>query len=118
MRVQHTLLFLFWLLCGDRSTGKTTLIGMLRDYEENGKSSGVSVECSKPYRVMTNSDWEYRLGRIHNSIVFLDEGNAFVKSEVFARAVQNSSNYYHHHKRKPLPAAVQRYIHYEADTNS
>lgn len=26
--------------------------------------------------------------------MFLDEGNAFVKSEAFARAIQNSSNYY------------------------
>lgn len=82
------------ILCGDSATGKTTLIGMLRDYEENGRSSGVVVQCPKPCRVMTNADWEYRLGGIHDSIVFLDEGNAFVKSEAFARAIQNSSNYY------------------------
>ena len=81
------------IICGDSATGKTTLIGMLRDYEENGRSSGVVVQCPKPCRVMTNADWEYRLGGIHDSIVFLDEGNAFVKSEAFARAVQRSSNY-------------------------
>lgn len=103
------------IICGDSATGKTTLIGMLRDYEENGRSSGVSVHCTKPCQVMTNADWEYRLGGIHDSIVFLDEGNAFVKSEAFARAVQNSSNYCHHHKRNPLPAALQRYIHSEAE---
>ena len=82
------------IICGDSATGKTTLIGMLRDYEENGRSSGVSVHCPKHCRVMTNVDWEYRLAGIQDSVVFLDEGNAFVKSEVFARAVQNSSNYY------------------------
>ena len=82
------------ILCGDSATGKTTLIGMLRDYEENSRSSGVVVQCPKPCRVMTNADWEYRLGGIHDSIVFLDEGNAFVKSEAFARAIQSSSNYY------------------------
>ncbi|MCI7018622.1 MAG: hypothetical protein MR913_02220 [Clostridiales bacterium] len=27
------------IICGDSATGKTTLIGMLRDYEENGRSS-------------------------------------------------------------------------------
>ena len=82
------------IICGDSATGKTTLIGMLRDYEENGRSSGISVQCPKHCRVLTNADWEYRLNGIRDSIVFLDEGNGFVKSENFARAVQNSSNYY------------------------
>ena len=82
------------IICGDSATGKTTLIGMLRDFEENGRSSGVTVQCSRPCRVMTNADWEYRLGGIHDSVVFLDEGNAFVRSEAFARAVRSSSNYY------------------------
>ena len=27
------------IICGDSATGKTTLIGMLRDYEENSRSS-------------------------------------------------------------------------------
>ena len=82
------------ILSGDSATGKTTLIEMLRDFEENGRSSGVTVHCKRPCRVLTNADWEYRLNGIRDSIVFLDEGNAFVKSEAFARAIQNSSNYY------------------------
>ena len=82
------------ILSGDSATGKTTLIEMLRDFEESGRSSGVTVHCKRPCRVLTNADWEYRLNGIRDSVVFLDEGNAFVKSEAFARAIQNSSNYY------------------------
>lgn len=82
------------ILSGDSATGKTTLIEMLRDFEESGRSSGVTVHCKRPCRVLTNADWEYRLNGIRDSIVFLDGGNAFVKSEAFARAIQNSSNYY------------------------
>ena len=82
------------ILSGDSATGKTTLIEMLRDFEESSRSSGITVHCKRPCRVLTNADWEYRLNGIRDSIVFLDEGNAFVKSEAFARAIQNSSNYY------------------------
>ena len=82
------------ILSGDSATGKTTLIEMLRDFEESGRSSGVTIHCKRPCRVLTNADWEYRLNGIRDSIVFLDEGNVFVKSEAFARAIQNSSNYY------------------------
>ena len=82
------------ILTGDSATGKTTLVGMLRDYEEDGRSSGITVHCPKPCRVLTNADWQYRLAGITDSVVFLDEGNSFVKSEAFARAIQGSSNYY------------------------
>lgn len=82
------------ILSGDSATGKTTLIEMLRDFEESGRSSGVTVHCKRLCRVLTNADWEYRLNGIQDSIVFLDEGNSFVKSEAFAKAIQNSSNYY------------------------
>ena len=79
---------------GDSATGKTTLINMLLDYEEQGKQSGVTVKCDKPCRVLTAKDWEIRLENIKDSIVFIDEGNKFIKSTDFARAVRNSDNYY------------------------
>lgn len=82
------------ILSGDSATGKTTLVGMIRDYEEDGRSSGVTVQSHKPCRVLTNADWQYRLASITDSIVFLDEGNSFVKSEAFAHTIQGSSNYY------------------------
>lgn len=79
---------------GDSATGKTTLIGMLTDYETLGAQSGVSVECDKTCRVLNSIDWETRLSAIHDSIVFIDEGNAFVHSADFARAIQGTDNYY------------------------
>ena len=79
---------------GDSATGKTTLMGMLRDYEEQGIQSGVSVSCDKPCRVLSSFDWESRLRTISDSIVFVDEGNAFVNSQEFAQAIRGTSNYY------------------------
>lgn len=79
---------------GDSATGKTTLIGLLSDYEALGKQSGVNVKCDKPCRVLTGTDWQIRLENIKDSIVFIDEGNKFIKSEDFARAVRSSDNYY------------------------
>ena len=36
------------IIRGDSATGKTTLVGMLSDYETLGKQSGVTVKCDKP----------------------------------------------------------------------
>lgn len=82
------------IIRGDSATGKTTFIGLLRDYEQLGKSSGVSVQSKKICRVLTREDWQERIERIHDSIIFIDEGNDFVRSERFAEAAKNSNNYY------------------------
>lgn len=79
---------------GDSATGKTTLIGLLRDYEAQGSQSGVVVDADKPCRVLTTVDWEERLHTMENAIVFIDEGNAFVSSKAFAAAIMGTSNYY------------------------
>ena len=79
---------------GDSATGKTTMLGMLRDYEEQGAQSGVAVQCDAPCRILTSRDWEDQLRHIRDSIVFVDEGNAFVSSQTFAQAICASSNYY------------------------
>ncbi|MBE6551001.1 MAG: hypothetical protein E7665_02575 [Ruminococcaceae bacterium] len=79
---------------GDSATGKTTLIGLLSDFEALGRQSGVSVKCDKPCRVLTEIDWMLRLENIRDSIVFIDEGNRFIRSVEFARAVRESDNYY------------------------
>lgn len=82
------------IIRGDSATGKTTLIGMLRDYEALGESSGVTITCDKPCRVLTSVDWQERLSAIQDSIVFVDEGNTFVCSRDFAEAIDGTSNYY------------------------
>ena len=82
------------IIRGDSATGKTTLIGMLRDYEMLGDQSGVTIKCDKPCRILTSLDWEERLKSTQNSIVFVDEGNAFVSTKEFAQAIRGTSNYY------------------------
>lgn len=79
---------------GDSATGKTTLINLLSEYENFGKQSGVTLVCDKRCRVLTEADWEIRLQNMKDSIVFIDEGNRFIKSTDFARCVRESDNYY------------------------
>lgn len=82
------------IIKGDSATGKTTLIDMIRTYTENGEQSGVQLVCDKTCRVLEGIDWEIRLANIHDSIVFIDEGNRFVSSREFAAAIKESDNYY------------------------
>ena len=82
------------IIRGDSATGKTTFIEMLQNYERLGKQSGVTVQSEKELHVLTDYDWEDRLPRISNSIIFVDEGNRFVSSIEFARAIVGSDNYY------------------------
>lgn len=79
---------------GDSATGKTTLINLLSEYENFGRQSGVTLVCDKRCRVLTEADWEIRLQNMKDSIVFIDEGNRFIKSTDFARCVRESDNYY------------------------
>ena len=91
---------------GDSATGKTTMLGMLRDYEELGAQSGVAVQCDKPCRTLTSRDWESQLSRMKDSIVFVDEGNAFVSLVPLHRHLWVKQLLCSHHKRKPISIAV------------
>lgn len=82
------------ILKGDSATGKTTLIEMIQEYLVNGNDSGVNLICDVPCRVLTGNLWKEQLAGVQNSIVFIDEGNRFVKSSEFAEAIKKSSNYY------------------------
>ena len=82
------------ILRGDSATGKTTLIDMLLSYQNNGPDSGVDVQSPKPCVVLTQPNWQIILRSINDSIVFIDEGCAFVSDHEFARMIQESSNYY------------------------
>lgn len=82
------------ILKGDSATGKTALVEMIQEYVNNGVDSGVSLSCTVPCRVLTGNLWKEQLSNTVNSIVFIDEGNHFVKTEEFAKAVLNSDNYY------------------------
>ncbi len=82
------------VLRGDSATGKTVLIGMIRDYYNNGVDSGVELYSNKTCVVLEGRDWEHQLSAISDSLIFIDEGNAFVSSKTFAGAIQNTDNYY------------------------
>ena len=79
---------------GDSATGKTVLVDMVREFTLNGADSGINCSCSIPCRVLEGNTWEDQLSSITGSIVFIDEGNRFVSSNDFARAVKEGKNYY------------------------
>lgn len=91
------------IIRGDSATGKTTLINMIESASELGESSGIDVLCKKQCVVLRGSYWKAVLGEIHDSIVFIDEENAYVKSTEFARAISESDNYYVIVTRENLP---------------
>ena len=82
------------ILRGDSATGKTTLIDMIDEFQRNGPASGIEINCSKPCTVLSGTRWLENLSAIHESIVFIDEGDKFPLSEEFASAIKGSDNYY------------------------
>lgn len=82
------------IIRGDSATGKTTLIEMIQDYNDNGPESGVFLQCDKPCVTLSGRYWQSELTAIHDSIVFIDEGNRFVLSEEFAKQIKTTNNYY------------------------
>ena len=84
------------IIRGDSATGKTTLVDMVRTHMNDGDSGPVTLNCDKSCYVVE--------GNIQDSIVFIDEGNEFVKTKDFARAIQQTDNYYVIVTREGLPA--------------
>lgn len=67
---------------------------MVAIHEELGPQSGVMVSCKVHCRTISGKNWRRDLKEIANSIVFIDEGSTFVRTEEFAREAKHSSNYY------------------------
>lgn len=91
------------IIKGDSATGKTSLVDMIREYYENGEQSGVSLQCEKNCMVLEGVQWKLILQNTHDSIVFIDEGNAFVMTDEFASVLQESDNYFVIVTRESLP---------------
>lgn len=91
------------ILQGKSATGKTTLLELIAAYDELGADSGVVVNCDVPCKILAGRNWLRDLSFIENSIVFVDEDNAFMKSHEFAHAARRSSNYYVLVARESLP---------------
>ncbi len=81
------------IIQGDSATGKTTLVEMIRESHLDA-NSGVTVSCDRPCRVIEGDLWREQISYITNSILFIDEGAAFVESEAFAALAKGSSNYF------------------------
>mgnify|MGYP000014198400 FL=1 len=82
------------IIKGDSATGKTTLVEMIGEFYENGLSSGIELFCKKTCSVLAGRNWKSALETMHEEIIFIDEGNSFVYTTEFAKAVQKSDNYY------------------------
>lgn len=91
------------IIKGDSATGKTTLVDMLREFDENGVASGINLQCDYPCVVLEGRQWKILLENIQGSIIFIDEGNQFVTSSEFAGAVKGSDNYFVIVTREHLP---------------
>ncbi|MBD8940606.1 MAG: translation initiation factor 2 [Lachnospiraceae bacterium] len=82
------------MIRGDSATGKTTLIDMIRDYVNNPSGTPVNLTCDKKCYVLEGALWKEQLKGIIDSIIFIDEGNEFIKSVDFAEEIQKTDNYY------------------------
>ena len=89
---------------GDSATGKTTLVDMIQEHVNNPSGSPVELVCDKTCHVLSGTLWREQLSGIQDSIVFIDEGNEFVKSDAFAREIQSTDNYYVIVSREGLPS--------------
>ncbi len=91
------------VLQGNSATGKTTLLELIDAFDQLGPDSGVLVSCDVPCKVLSGRNWQRDLTCIENSIVFIDEDNAFMRTYDFAHAARHSSNYYVLVAREALP---------------
>ncbi|MDE7422404.1 MAG: translation initiation factor 2 [Lachnospiraceae bacterium] len=91
------------IIKGDSATGKTTLVDMIREYYENGEQSGIILQCDKTCVVLEGRQWKVLLENIHDSIVFIDEGNQFITTDEFSSELKRSDNYYVIVTREGLP---------------
>lgn len=82
------------IIQGDSATGKTTLVDLIREYEQNGMDSGITLSCEKKCRVLEGNDWKDKLTFLKDCIIFIDEGNRFVESIEFSSQIKNSDNYF------------------------
>ena len=92
------------IIQGDSATGKTTLVDMIRDFVNNPSGTPVEVVCDKNCYVVEGRLWKEHLSGISDCIVFIDEGNEFIKTVDFADTIQRTDNYYVIVTRESLPA--------------
>lgn len=92
------------IIQGDSATGKTTLVDMIRDFVNNPSGTPVDLSSDKTCYVLEGALWKEQLAGISDSIIFIDEGNEFIKSIDFVQEIQKTDNYYVIVTRESLPA--------------
>ena len=92
------------IIRGDSATGKTTLVDMIRIRMNDGETGPVTLNCDKDCYVVEGALWQAQIAGVQDSIVFIDEGNEFVKTKDFARIIQQTDNYYVIVTREGLPS--------------
>lgn len=91
------------IIQGNSATGKTTLVDMIREAVNNPSGASVDLICDKKCFVLDGTLWKEQLTAVLNSIVFIDEGNEFIKTIEFSKFIQNTDNYYVIVTRESLP---------------
>ena len=74
------------LIRGMSATGKSTLISLLSEHQQNGPASGVTLSSPRPCVVPSLRTWRQDIEAVSESFVFFDEGSDFVRTEEFAHA--------------------------------
>lgn len=92
----------FTILKGNSATGKTELLRMLAQYEDNGESSGIHISSNVPIHVLRGRYWREDLEHLQGYVIFMDETEQYAKSKEFAELAQKSDNYYFIVNRDPL----------------
>ncbi|MBR0092019.1 MAG: translation initiation factor 2 [Lachnospiraceae bacterium] len=93
------------VLQGDSATGKTTLVDLLQDYAKGEAATSVRVESDVPCIVFggQEADWKLLLSSYSRSLIFIDEGYAFIRTKEFADAIRHADNYFILITREALP---------------
>lgn len=83
------------IIFGDSGIGKSTILKMIKDYQENGKDSGIRFSTTSEGVLILNksSNWQELLSKISNFIIFADEYVKYVLTKEFAEAFSRSGNY-------------------------
>lgn len=92
------------IIQGNSATGKTTLIDMIQEYDENRTASGIQLSSDKECTTLSGRRWKTDLTGIQDSIVFIDEGNEFIFTDEFASQIQHTDNYYVIATRESIPS--------------
>lgn len=92
------------IIRGGSGTGKTGLFNMIRDYNIQGKMSGISVSCDVPVIAYVDRNLDVFLKQTKHSIVIIDEeNNSFIKEDSFLEKIKKTDNYYIIIARNYLP---------------